>query len=423
MNRPFLARVCLLAVVFWVNCTRVPEPPVIHTDTLDESSRQAVQRLRQEVVNRPSSADTWGGLGQLLDALQFSHEAEICYARAAELDPHSARWRHLLALQQLPHDLDTAISNLTRAADLAPTNDISRLRLVQALIERGRLGEATNELQKLLQRQPNHPAARLELGRALFVQGQTADMERVLSPSLTNAFTARQGLLVLSQAEARAGRVERAGALAERAAGLPRPFDWPDPFLREVQALRPQRAELADKASSLLARGRIAEAEQAIEELRVRFPQEPESLLLFGRLRLQQQKYGEAEAAFRQYLERNSESVNGLFQLSLALLRQQRWPAAATVLQRVIAGKPDFAQAHANLALARSRAGDTTGAIRSYRDALRCRPGDAPTHLALAEELARTGARKEAHDEIDLALQIDPKSERALKLRALIPKP
>jgi tetratricopeptide (TPR) repeat protein len=204
---------------------------------------------------------------------------------------------------------------------------------------------------------------------------------------------------------------------------MPRPFDWPDPFLREVQSLRPRRTELADAAGSLLARGRTAEAEKVIDELRRQFPQDAEALLLQGRLLLMQQNFAGAEAAFRRHLELNENSVNGLFQLSLALLRQQKWDEAARALDRAVSLKPDFAQAHANLALAKSRSGDAKGAVESYRNAIRCRPGDAATRAALAEELARAGRTAEAREEVELALKIEPKLERAQKLRDALLRP
>ena len=52
-----------------------------------------------------------------------------------------------------------------------------------------------------------------------------------------------------------------ATALATRAAQMPRPFDWPDPYLREVQSLRADRQKFQDQANSLLMRQRFKEAE------------------------------------------------------------------------------------------------------------------------------------------------------------------
>jgi tetratricopeptide (TPR) repeat protein len=82
------------------------------------------------------------------------------------------------------------------------------------------------------------------------------------------------------------------------------------------------------------------------------------------------------------------------------------------VLEQAIVLKPDFAQAHNNLGLARSRLGDSPGAIRAYRDALRCNPGDVNAHFALAEELANAGQVAEAREHVLRAAEINPKDPR-----------
>jgi tetratricopeptide (TPR) repeat protein len=109
--------------------------------------------------------------------------------------------------------------------------------------------------------------------------------------------------------------------------------------------------------------------------------------------------------------------LNGLTQLGLALLCQQRWTNAAAVLEQALQRKPDFAQAHANLGLARSRTGDGAGAIRAYEEALRCSPGDPGYHVALAEELLRASRFAEAVSHLERALALDPRNARARALR------
>jgi protein O-GlcNAc transferase len=109
--------------------------------------------------------------------------------------------------------------------------------------------------------------------------------------------------------------------------------------------------------------------------------------------------------------------LNGLIQLALSLLGQQRWDEAAATLRHALALKPDFAQAHYNLGYALSRSGNTAGAIASFRDALRSNPGDANTHLALADELARAGQAAEAAVHLDRAAAINPADPRIARLR------
>lgn len=393
-------------------------PPEITTDSLDPALAEQLRVARERVVANPASAEAWGRFGQALHAAEFVREARSGYRRAAELDPTSAAWSHLLGLTELADALEEGLAHLRRAAERGGTNqDASRLRLAQALIERGRFPEATNALEALLQIRPDHPAAQLELGRVRLAEGQLAEAGRRLAPCLTNPFTAQPAARLLSQVRAREGQAEAAAALARQAQTLPKPFDWPDPYLREVQALRSDRARLAEKIGQLLAQRRFAEATTLLEELQQRQPNDPELLLLSGRAHLQQRQCTEAEKRFRQHLETAGDTLNGLIQLGLSLLCQERWSEAAEILERAVALKPDFAQAHANLALARSRQGDSAGAIRSYRDALRCNPGEAGTHAALAEELGRAGDLTEARRHLARALELDPANARARNLQ------
>src|SRR6185436_4833047 len=93
-------------------------PPNANLDALDPLMAQLVRRSREAVVASPKSAEAWGKLGQVFHSVDFSSEAQSCYRRAAQIDPDSPRWPHLLALLQLQEQPEEAIHNLTRAAEL-----------------------------------------------------------------------------------------------------------------------------------------------------------------------------------------------------------------------------------------------------------------------------------------------------------------
>jgi protein O-GlcNAc transferase len=208
-----------------------------------------------------------------------------------------------------------------------------------------------------------------------------------------------------------------AAELSRQAARMPRPFDWPDPFLREVQGLRTDRQSLTDKVNGLLMQQRLKEAEAALAPLLTSRPDDPEVLLMLGRLRFLEKKCREAEEVFRRYLLAQPDSVNGLMQLALATLCQQRWEDGLVVLRRIVQLKPDFAQAHYNLGYAQGRLGNSPAAIQGYRDALRSSPGDMTTHLALAEELFLSGQQEAAFGQLKQAAELNPNDLRIPKLR------
>jgi tetratricopeptide (TPR) repeat protein len=387
------------------------------SQSLDPILAATIATARDAVLKSPQSAERWGKLGQCFHAADFFSEARTCYARAASLDPLSPQWAHLLGLLQLQEQPESALIQLARAADLAgPQSDAPRLRLAQALVERGRFDDAARHLEFLLQANPTHPAAHLEMARIHLARGSAERVAADLATCLTNGYTARPALLLLAQIRQREGNTDEAATLARRASAMPRPFDWPDPFLRDVQGLRGDRQKLADQANGLLMQQRLPQAETVLGRLLALEPENPEALLLLGRLRYQQRQYPEAEAAFRRHLAVEPKSLNGLMQLALAQLSQSRWKEGSATLREVITLKPDFAQAHANLALALSKEGDAQGAIRSYRDALRSSPGDVNVHIALADELSRANQPAEAREHARRASELAPNDPRARQL-------
>lgn len=390
------------------------EPPNPDVATLEPGQAAQLRTAREAVLAHPESADAWGTYGQVCEANDFAVEAGLCYARAVELAPDSGRWLHLLGLQELALKPDSALVRLSRAAELVGTNsDAPRIRWVQALNERGRFEEAARGLQPLLLIRPDHPAARLELARvSLSTNGPAAAVE-LLTPCLTNPYTARPAAMLLSQARLRLGDVEGANALARRAASMPRPFDWPDPFLREIESLRRDRQNVAARANGLLIQRRIPEAEKLLTDLLNTSPDDPEGLLILGRLRLQQSKCTEAEKLIQRHLKVRPDSLNGQVQLGLVLMCQSRWNDAASAFETALRVKPDFAQAHFNLGLARANAGDDAGAVRAFEEAVRCNPGDAAALGNLSELHLRAGRSNQARDTATQALRLDPNQPRA----------
>lgn len=409
-------------------CSREPEalnrpvvaaqPPDVPTSTLDPALVRIIHSARQQLATNLQSAAAWGRLGQTLEAANFLPEAQTCYQNASDREPDSARWRHLLALRELSERPDAAVQNLQRAVQLTgATNDASRLRLAQALIERGRSGEADILLRSLLQARPDHPAARLELGRISLTTPGPDDLLALLAPCLTNPYTARPAHLLLSQVCLRLGQADVAERHAQLGASLPKPFDWPDPFLREVQAFRQDGRRRAEQANQLLAQRRWVEAEALITKLLAEAPDDQEGLLLLGRLRLQQRRCDEAERWFQKGLTTRPDSPNAWVQLGMARYCLTRWADAAKAFEQAIQLKPDFAQAHFNLGLARSRLGDPARAAASLGEALRCNPGDANAHAALAGELSQMGERTQALQHAEQALSLEPNHPQAKALR------
>jgi tetratricopeptide (TPR) repeat protein len=353
----------------------------------------------------------------MLDAHEYLSEARECYRQATEREPSRTAWWHLLGLVELRLGDAAGLEHLARASELAGDKlDAPRLRLARALTEHGRLEEADHHLDRLLQVSPAHAAALVEKARIDLLRGDAARAIARLQPCLTNAFTARPALLLLSQAQQRLGNDDAAGRLARSAAALPRPFDWPDPFVRDVQSLRTGPTRLADHANGLVQQRRYADARAVIQRLRSEFPDDTEGLLLLGRLLYLEKSCSEAESTLRQYLAVESGSLGGRMQLALVLLCQERWRDAASLLEEVIRIKPDMVQAHYDLGIARERAGDLAAAAAAYQGALRCTPDELHALTALSGVLLRGGDVPGARVPWERARQLNPEDEGVRRL-------
>jgi tetratricopeptide (TPR) repeat protein len=395
--------------------------PQADLSTLDPALKKQITALVGIVEGNATSADGWGRLGEAYQAADFLRQAEICYSEAARLDPASGKWRYLLALLQINHAPDEGFENLARAVTLLPrTNDFARLALGKSYAERGRATEAAAQFQQILATAPEHPGARLEMARLELRSNNIPATLQLLQPCLTNSFTAKPALLLLSQAKQRAGRADEALALARKSAAMAKPFDWPDPILRELQSFKADGENLRERANGLLMQGRLPEAEKLLGQLLSSELPNAQTALLMGRLKLQQRACGEAEEWFQKHLQLQTNSLQGWVQLGLAQFCQSSWDAAALSFQKAIQIKPDFAQAHYNLGLCHSRARRSREAIAAYQNALRSQPGDAAAHAALAEEHLQLGNTQEAAAETESALMLDPRQPRALRVKELL---
>ena len=76
---------------------RTPDlpPPELDLTGAEPAVAQAIGKARAEVLKAPRSAAAWGRLGMLLRAHDYGAEANVCFARAEQLDAKDPRWPYL----------------------------------------------------------------------------------------------------------------------------------------------------------------------------------------------------------------------------------------------------------------------------------------------------------------------------------------
>ena len=416
-RRLAIALLIVIALAGAVALTRrnsEPHPPAIATAGLEPMIVSQIENGIAEVRRTPRVGASWGRLGMILQAHEFTAEAQDCFKHAQRFAPAEARWLYLHALLLSEEDAAGALVRMRRAVDLAPAStDAPQLRLAQWLFENGRLDEAEGHFKKLLQASPGHAPARLGLAEVSQTRGQLEDALRMIEPCLTNAYTARRAHLLLGQVERRLGRPSAAEATTHRVASLPPDWPWPDLFSAEAAQYRIGRKAWTEQVRQFLDQGRPEAAQPLIARLTRDYANAPEGWLLLGRAQLERNDCAGAEQGFRRALQLAPDSVNGLAQLGAALLCQERHADAVPVFQRVVQLKPDFGEAHFNLGLALGRAGRPAEAFEPFRSAIRYSPNFADPYVTLADLLIQKGEREEAGSLLRRALQLNPSDERA----------
>jgi tetratricopeptide (TPR) repeat protein len=139
---------------------------------------------------------------------------------------------------------------------------------------------------------------------------------------------------------------------------------------------------------------------------------------------LNRSRVTEAIAAYEHALAVRSGESRTYYSLDIALLHNGLGTALdrnGSSLDRAISEyraavriRPDYADAHFNLAEDLLKNGNIEEAIAHYRKLVETPPPDAGSHLALAKALLRTGAEKEAAFHLEKALAIEPNSLAAL---------
>ena len=431
-----VAAAILLAAVVWGALTwgrlrRTPgevadipvltEPPPLDLGGVVEPDplvNQAIEAARQQVVGSPRSDDAWGRLGMVLRA----HGAEagasnVCFEQAGRLDPMQPRWPHLHGTALLASNPDAAISTLQRAADLcgegANAIDAPRVKLAEALMARGRMDEAEAHFQSLLRVHPDHPRARLGMGRLLHLRNDEDGAREHLTRAAADPYTRKAAALLMAEVLHHKGEREQAEKQLAAARSLPDDPPWPDTFEQEVERVQLGRKRSLSVALALMRGGRMKEAITLLEQTLAHYPDSERALLLLGLAHSKERNFPAAEKLLRQAAAQSPDAPRVQFNLGICLAGQDRWREAAECYEKAAQLMPDDAESYYELGVCRFRMGDASGAEQALRAAIHCRPIYASAHRQLGELLAKGGRRAEAVDHLQQAVRLNPRDEQA----------
>jgi tetratricopeptide (TPR) repeat protein len=418
-----------LATGAWLRWARPrpapPVPPEVKADALEPAVLTAIGVARERVLKEPASAEAWGDLGKVFLANEMQDEANVCFARAEQLDAHNPRWPYFQGgTWQARGDYAAALPLLRRAADLCAGpeagNVVPRLLLAETLLTLGRTDEADAEVRQAADSKPDDARVQFDRGLVAAARQDWPAAREHLRRCLGSPYARQKACVQLAAASRRLGEAAAAEDFRRQADRLPPDLEWGDPFVAEYLHWAVRKRARYRLAEQLEAAGRPADAVAVLGPLARDYPDDYLPHLTVGKLLGQTGDLGTAEQALRTARRLAPDKVQVYYYLSLVLFRRGEererkgerdrasFEEAADMARRATELKPDYGFAHMALGLTLKRLGRADEALAAFRQAVRCNPEFAEMHFHLGEALAESGRAEEARPRLEQALRLAP---------------
>ncbi|OWK36029.1 TPR domain protein, putative component of TonB system [Fimbriiglobus ruber] len=413
---------------WWAVRPTPPAPPEVSLDGADPEVRETIDAARKTLLTELRSADAWGRYGMVLRAHNFESAADECFAEAGRRDTDDARWpyyRGLYAEFNQTDGVPRGLPDFRRAWEIGhPDPDYRnalRMRLAETLADRGQLDEA----ERLFRGDEGHAPGPRELFGLGLIAAARDDLPTATA-RLTSAVdhpTVRQKAAVqLAALARRSGDTAAASRYQVAAASAPKDPDWPDLFVRDLEALQVGLKARLFRASALQEEGQTRESLKLLLDLCRTHPSAEIYYKTAGVLGLSGD-HARAEQSLRESLKRDPDFAPAHYLLAVTLYIQgsARWTresdrevARAMLRESVehfrtsIERKPDSADAHRCLGGALLLLGEKAEGVKQLRLAIAVRPERYDGYLYLGTALMEQGERDEGLRNLRSAEQLLP---------------
>lgn len=437
----------------------VPRPDLSAVDErvrrqLEERQGDVEALLAEPTATAVELGEAVGVLARSYHAYDMTTDARLCYEEALRLDDQNAEAHYLLGfLEQVDGNLETALGELERAADLDATPE-ARLRLADVLLALGRYDEA-GELYRALENEPafiasaarglgtiaaeagRHGEAVEHFERALAAQPEASALHYVLSRSYGEL--GETDLVAQQLASAGTAQVSfpdpRVRALDELAVGPGVRLARGGVALAEGRteiAIREYRRAVEEAPENVAARinlagllsrgGEVAEARAHLEEaLRIEPDNVAARLSLAGVLISSPETRQESIDGFTWVIERQANNAAAYRGRARAHGLGEDWPAAIADLRRSLQLEPADRLMRFELANLLQSEGETDAATRHFSQVASGDEADALSArslMNLGNLAAGRGDYEAALGHYDAVLEIEPEASAAIYNRA-----
>jgi tetratricopeptide (TPR) repeat protein len=327
---------------------------------------------------------------------------------------------------------EAALIALSKAHPINP-EPLARLGLLEA--RQGNYPQAIVFYRKAMALKPSMPGLRLNLGLALFKDGQYKEAIQSFTPlfkSQSPSSPERQRLTVLiGMSHYGLGEYQAAVPYLKQAAdsdaqNLSLLLTLAHSCLLSKQyqcVLDTYHQMVAQNAESAEADMLVGEALDemkdtigAMEEFRAAIqanPKEPNAHFGLGYLLWTQQKFEEASQEFQAELENTPNYAQAIIYLADSNIKMNRNEDARPLLEKVVKSNPAISMGHLDLGIVCAAADQKEDALREFKTAAALKPDDVNAHMRLGRLYHSMGKTAEAKNEFDKVSSLNKASRDA----------
>lgn len=440
-------------------------------ENIEQAFHAVKQRTGDPELDPIARAEAFGGLGMVLHAHNFRHEALVAYGNAHKLAPANQQWIYYMGFTYMElGKLDQAATYFAKALNSDAQDFLALVRLGQVLLDLDRPEEAKSALEKAIAIDRESTLALFALGQAEAALGDYQAAVDLLERALATQPEATTIHYPLGLAYRGLGDLDKAreflGKRGEKSISFPDPYLGklsgivttstlqvvlsmardPDSisdrdfegyilsnlatkkgvvkYLQDALAYRQSQDDSSstERARLCFAIATLQEAQGdpkgAVESYHLALEQHPSwiiALKKLGHLYAQAGRFDQEIAMYSLALEADDQRVDLLTDRANALLDLNRREAAIADLRRIIAIQPGHTLAAIKLAtLLTERPGEAQAIYEGLLETPLTEEQQAFCHLELGKLLQSQGAFARAGAEFNATLKLRPQSAEAL---------
>jgi tetratricopeptide (TPR) repeat protein len=329
----------------------------------------------------PDDAAATGRLGMVLHAYQQLDVAELCYRRAHLMDPKTFSWAYYLAVvEETRGEISNAIDDARAAVRLDSSSRAAGSLLANALISSHEYIESRKLYEKLIQEEPDRALYYYGLGKVLAAQGSTV-FDAI--PQLKKAIQLAPNFAAAHYQLAMVYRQTKDSEQYNRELAL---------YQKDPNSAPPDDAPMAQiKALNVAGANDLMRPEETVRELETAVADDPGDEIAHASLvkvYWQLKQYDKAEDHYRQ-AERLDKAAAPDEIFGAIMLERKRYTEAAEAFRRALAKNPKNADTILQLGRVYEAQRDVKDAIDQYQTAIGLEPDSREANGLLGEALLK----------------------------------